>query len=40
MPDMVSDTISGKAEWLVPEIRELLARCAPADALLGIEDCA
>ncbi len=37
MPDMVSDTISGKMYWQQREIGKLLGRCAPGDALVVVE---
>ncbi len=35
MPDMVSDTISGKMDWQQREIGKLSGRCAPGDVLGG-----
>jgi len=37
MPDMVSDTISGKVDWQQREIGKLLARCTPGDVLVVAE---
>jgi DNA invertase Pin-like site-specific DNA recombinase len=37
MPDMVSDTISGKVDWQQREIGKLLGRCAPGDVLVVAE---
>lgn len=37
MPDMVSDTVSGKVDWAQREIGKLLARCAPGDVLVVAE---
>jgi DNA invertase Pin-like site-specific DNA recombinase len=37
MPDMVSDTISGKVDWQQREIGKLLERCGPGDVLVVAE---
>ena len=37
MPDMVSDTISGKVDWQRREIGKLLGRCAPGNRLVMAE---
>jgi hypothetical protein len=37
MPDMISDTISGKVDWQQREIGKPLGRCAPGDVLVVAE---